>query len=119
VGSCADTGFAVTVVKQSQTSITTLNSASTIRHGRAGDYSEVLEIALEPVIEVRKFAVVRVDTALNLRSGPGVEYGVITQLYPGDGVEVVFSDTDTGWVMVEYWRGDEMLVGWVNGDYVE
>lgn len=52
---------------------------------------------------------------LNLRSGPGREYAIVTSLLRGDPVQILGSDSrDSRWVRVQA-AGSE---GWVNSDYL-
>lgn len=52
---------------------------------------------------------------LNLRSGPGAGYGVITVLSRGQQVNLLSSNADGSWFQVQTTSG---LVGWVNSHYV-
>jgi uncharacterized protein YgiM (DUF1202 family) len=51
---------------------------------------------------------------LNVRSGPGVDYPVVTTLAQGKTVPVLDVDPDTGWLQVQLPDGEQ--VGWVSGN---
>lgn len=55
--------------------------------------------------------------ALNLRTGPGTSYAVITTFHDG---QVLVMDTERdGWYLVTAVMDGETLHGWVNSEYVE
>jgi SH3-like domain-containing protein len=65
--------------------------------------------------------------AVNIRSGPGTDYSVVTKLDAGDGVRAVYREGD--WVKVaarQYFNESEEdsnarfepLEGWVNNQYI-
>ncbi len=53
------------------------------------------------------------DTPLNVRSGPGASYTILTALPPGGKVEVIAQNPATGWDKV-----NTNPPGWVNGAYL-
>ena len=52
-------------------------------------------------------------SALNIRSGAGTNYSVITKAYKGDSVNIL--ETKSGWYKVELSNGK---IGWASGDYI-
>jgi len=50
---------------------------------------------------------------LNVRSGPGANYPIVTTLPQGDVVPIIKMDPDTGWLQVKL-SGDG-TVGWISG----
>ena len=50
--------------------------------------------------------------AVNVRSGPGVGYSIVDQLYPGEDVDV--GQCDGGWCFVNHSGPD----GWVSANYL-
>ena len=60
-----------------------------------------------------KYGIVRVDSVLNVRSGPGTSYSILGQL--GDGDTVVITGTSGSWYCIEY----NQATGYVSSDYVE
>lgn len=59
-------------------------------------------------------AVVGVN-ALNVRSGPGTNYGVVGALYYGNSVRMLGRNYDSTWVKIEYGYGS---VGWVSANLI-
>lgn len=53
--------------------------------------------------------------ALNIRSGPGISYGVVTSVYRGTVLTLLARNADTSWVKVALWNGTQ---GWVNSRYI-
>jgi uncharacterized protein YraI len=53
--------------------------------------------------------------ALNVRSGPGVEFGVITVIYKGQAVNLLGKFHANNWVNIRLSNG---LEGWVNSNYL-
>jgi uncharacterized protein YraI len=53
--------------------------------------------------------------ALNIRSGPGVSYGVITYVYRNTVLSLLSRNADTSWVKVATSTG---VQGWVNARYI-
>ncbi len=53
--------------------------------------------------------------ALNLRTGPGVEYAIVGQLQQGDIIIVIARNLDGDWLEVEH----EGKTGWVSKEYLE
>ncbi|MBK7896591.1 MAG: SH3 domain-containing protein [Anaerolineaceae bacterium] len=54
--------------------------------------------------------------ALNVRTGPGVTYGVTAVVYQDQGVALLGRNADTSWLKV---RLNDGTVGWVNAAYIE
>ena len=54
--------------------------------------------------------------ALNVRTGPGVNYGVTAVVYQGQGVALLGRNADSSWVKVRLTNG---TVGWINAAYIE
>ena len=54
--------------------------------------------------------------ALNVRTGPGVSYGVTAVVYQGQGVALLGRNADSSWVKVRLTNG---TVGWINAAYIE
>ena len=54
--------------------------------------------------------------ALNVRTGPGVTYGVTAVVYQDQGVALLGRNADTSWLKV---RLSEGTVGWVNAAYID
>lgn len=52
-------------------------------------------------------------SALNIRSGPGTDYGVITKVYKGDKLEVL--ESSNGWYKIKLSNGK---IGWGSGAYI-
>jgi uncharacterized protein YgiM (DUF1202 family) len=55
-------------------------------------------------------------SALNVRTGPGVNYGVTAVLYQGQSVALIGRNADTSWVKIRLVNG---TVGWINPAYVQ
>ena len=53
--------------------------------------------------------------ALNLRSGPGISYGVVFSVYRGTLLTLLARNADASWVKV---RLDNGIEGWVNSRYI-
>lgn len=53
--------------------------------------------------------------ALNLRSGPGISYGVVFSVYRGTVLTLLARNADASWVKV---RLDNGIEGWVNSGYI-
>jgi uncharacterized protein YraI len=53
--------------------------------------------------------------ALNIRSGPGVSYGVITYVYRNSVLSLLSRNADASWIKVATTTG---VQGWVNGRYI-
>jgi uncharacterized protein YgiM (DUF1202 family) len=53
--------------------------------------------------------------ALNIRSGPGITYGVITSVYRGTSLTLLARNADASWVKVALSSGTQ---GWVNSRYI-
>lgn len=54
-------------------------------------------------------------SAVNLRTGPGTSYGIVTQLLRDEQVEVM-DETGDGWVKLRAVDGNE--VGWMSADFL-
>ena len=54
--------------------------------------------------------------ALNVRTGPGVTYGVTAVVYQDQGVALLGRNADTSWLKVRLNNG---AVGWVNAAYID
>jgi N-acetylmuramoyl-L-alanine amidase len=54
--------------------------------------------------------------ALNVRSGPGISYGVTAVIYQDQGVALLGRNSDSSWIKVRLNNG---AVGWVNGAYID
>lgn len=61
------------------------------------------------------FGIVTVD-ALNVRWGPGIEYGYAGAVYKGDKVVVSGQELDGSWLKIEASDGG---IGWVNARFIE
>jgi len=55
-------------------------------------------------------------SALNVRTGPGLNYGVTAVVYQGQGVALIGRNADSSWVKVRLTNG---TVGWVNSAYIQ
>lgn len=55
------------------------------------------------------------NRTLNVRSGPGTEYGVLDQLREGQQVTVSGRNTDFQWLFIQY----NGRVGWISAQYVD
>ncbi len=55
-------------------------------------------------------------SALNVRTGPGISYGVTAVVYQGQGVALIGRNADSSWVKVRLTNG---TVGWVNSAYIQ
>ena len=64
--------------------------------------------------KVGKIATVTVGDYLNVRSGAGASYSIVSKLYSGDMVKVV-QVSSNGWCKIETATG---VSGWVNGSYL-
>ncbi len=53
--------------------------------------------------------------ALNIRSGPGIGYGVVFSVYRGTALTLLARNADTSWVKVALSNG---VQGWVNARYI-
>lgn len=53
--------------------------------------------------------------ALNVRSGPGVQYNVIAAVYFGDSVSLIGRNADSTWLYIQIASGTR---GWVNARYI-
>jgi uncharacterized protein YgiM (DUF1202 family) len=61
-------------------------------------------------------AIATVNTgALNVRSGPGAGYGVVTSVYRGTTFALLARSADSGWLKVQLSSGAQ---GWVSSSYV-
>ncbi len=54
--------------------------------------------------------------ALNVRSGPGISYGVTAVVYQDQGVALLGRTADTSWLKIRLSNG---VVGWVNAAYIQ
>ncbi|MCP4421531.1 MAG: SH3 domain-containing protein [Chloroflexi bacterium] len=54
--------------------------------------------------------------ALNVRTGPGIGYGVTAVVYQDQGVALLGRNADSSWLKVRLNSGE---VGWVNGAYID
>ncbi|MGL5346210.1 MAG: SH3 domain-containing protein [Peptostreptococcaceae bacterium] len=52
-------------------------------------------------------------SALNIRSGPGTSYGVVTKAYKGDKVEIL--ESSSGWHKIKLSNGK---IGWASAEYI-
>lgn len=69
-----------------------------------------------PVVTTPTYVTGVVNTgALNVRSGPGVQYGVIDAVYSGDVLILVGRNADSTWINVQT---PDNVVGWVNARYL-
>jgi len=57
-------------------------------------------------------------TMLNIRSGPGVEYPVLTRIEPGQSARVLGKSTNGAWLAIAI-EGVESEIGWVAVAYVD
>jgi hypothetical protein len=72
--------------------------------------------AVPPVLPVCSVIQHTSDGFVAMRDGPGVEYPLLTQLYPGD---VVFESEFVGpWVHISYILRRGPVSGWVYGNYI-
>jgi uncharacterized protein YgiM (DUF1202 family) len=55
-------------------------------------------------------------SALNVRTGPGVNYGVTAVVYQGQGVALIGRNADSSWVKIRLTNG---TVGWINSAYIQ
>lgn len=55
-------------------------------------------------------------SALNVRTGPGINYGVTAVVYQGQGVALIGRNADSSWVKVRLTNG---TVGWINSAYIQ
>lgn len=62
------------------------------------------------------FGVIRSARRANVRRGPGTNYGIITSLAPGSGIQVLGANDDDDWYRVLLDDGDE---GWVSQALLE
>ena len=62
------------------------------------------------------FAVVRSQRRANVRRGPGTNFGIITSLAPGSGVQVLGTNEEDDWFRVQLADGAE---GWVSQSLLE
>jgi uncharacterized protein YgiM (DUF1202 family) len=69
--------------------------------------------ASRPAAPKQYFANV-LSSALNVRSGPSADYGIIGKLYQNNRVEII-ERYNNGWFKIKYRSGAE---GFVNGDYL-
>ena len=53
-------------------------------------------------------------TSLNVRSGPGTSYSILTKVYSGDTV-LIKEVSSSGWYKIETMSG---IIGWCSGDYI-
>ncbi len=53
--------------------------------------------------------------ALNVRSGPGLQFGAVAAVYNGHVVQMLGRNADNSWVKVRLFNGQE---GWVNARYI-
>jgi uncharacterized protein YraI len=78
--------------------------------------ANTLPVTEAPVTPPEGTAVGTVNTgALNVRSGPGLDYGSITVTYNGHVVQLLGRNTFTTWLKVRLFDGQE---GWVNAKYI-
>jgi uncharacterized protein YraI len=69
-----------------------------------------------PLLAQTQEAFATVNTGqLNVRSGPGLQYGAITTLPYGFGVRMIGRNTQQNWVLIQLTTG---LQGWVNVNYL-
>lgn len=54
--------------------------------------------------------------ALNVRTGPGLTYGVTAVVYQGQGVALIGRNADSSWVKIRLTNG---TVGWINSAYIQ
>ncbi|RME98514.1 MAG: hypothetical protein D6768_17140, partial [Chloroflexi bacterium] len=50
--------------------------------------------------------------AVRVRSGPGLDFELVSHLNQGDVVPVLATDPDTGWLQIQLPNGD---TGWITG----
>ena len=55
-------------------------------------------------------------SALNVRTGPGITYGVTAVVYQGQGVALIGRNADSSWVKIRLTNG---TVGWINSAYIQ
>ncbi len=119
----------VTVVNQGQyVSLLARNNISSwakvqLTNGTAGWINASL---LNPNVAINTLPVENVQTistsgvintaALNVRTGPGVSYGVTAVVYQGQGVALIGRNADSSWVKIRLTNG---TVGWINSAYVQ
>ncbi|MCA9942070.1 MAG: SH3 domain-containing protein [Ardenticatenaceae bacterium] len=119
----------VTVVTQGQyVSLLARNSVSSwakvqLTNGTVGWINASLlnaNIAINslPVEDVQTISTSGVvnTAALNVRTGPGLTYGVTAVVYQGQGVALIGRNADSSWVKVRLTNG---TVGWVNSAYIQ
>ncbi len=70
---------------------------------------------LPTALNAQETAVVNTG-ALNVRSGPGVNYNVVTVVYQGQAVTLLGRNSNNSWVKVQTAGGQQ---GWVNAAYIQ
>lgn len=55
-------------------------------------------------------------SALNVRSGPGIAFGVVAVLSSGQSVQLIGRTADSSWAQVRLYNG---VTGWVNASYLQ
>lgn len=97
----------------------TANAPVLATRSAAANDAFAAEVAVDPVPQVSTDAATGLETVaivgdlVNLRDGPGTEFGVVTQLAGGDRAEVL--GRENGWV---YLRGPAGDIGWMADRFV-
>ncbi|MBE2200758.1 MAG: SH3 domain-containing protein [Anaerolinea sp.] len=71
-----------------------------------------------PVVDAPAVTATAVITtgALNVRSGPGVQYGVVTAVSQGQSVALLGRNSSSSWVKIQTGGGQQ---GWINAAYIQ
>lgn len=99
-----------------QTATTEAGSGGVRRVGELIDQSR--SESQEEVSDSRSFVSIVTDGRnLNVRRGPGVEFGILTSVAPGEVVEVVETSDDGSWFRINLERFG--AVGWVGAQFTQ
>ncbi len=93
------------------------NSANQEGWANATYLSANIAISSLPIVDVPTVTAVGIVNtgALNVRSGPGIEFGVTAVIYQGNSVGLLGRNSNSSWVKV---RLSNNLIGWINALYI-
>lgn len=79
------------------------------------------EIGLKTEADGRTGVVSNATTAVNIRSGAGTGYSVVTKVYAGQMVNILEETTLSNqkiWYRIQFTKAEKSFEGWIHGDYL-